>query len=102
MRHKVIATYYVDANTWIEAENQVEQKLAEADQIESEPSSKNPRDMIGYALATKIYDRHNKIFFERSILDNYDDDLEALKKETLHWLENILDEVISTNESSWV
>lgn len=102
MKIKVRATHYVEAPSWEEAERRVEQHLVEPDQIDSEPASRSPRDIAMFAIASKIYEEHNKITFEDELHESYDHKVALLKHHTLIWLEGILDEVISTNEQDWV
>ena len=102
MKFKVTATYYVDAANWVEAENKVENKQELADQIESDPVGKSPRDYIMFGISTKIHDMHNKIFFEPETDKTYEEKLAKLRNEASIWLDNLLEEVIRSNESNWV
>ncbi len=102
MKLKVTAVYYVEAANWESAEQAVEQKLVDADRIESEPAGRAPSDMVKYAVASRIYDTHNKIFFEQELSETYDTKILKLREETLIWIESILEEVIKTNEQEWV
>lgn len=102
MKYKVTGTYYVEDSSWIGAEQQVEQKLVNADQIESDPANKTARDMILYGIASRILEEHNNIFFSTGMNDTYDKKVEVLKAETLNWLDNLLEETIKTNEQNWV
>ena len=102
MRFKVKGIYFVEAPSWFEAEQRVEQKLVEADQIESEPADKTARDMIIYGISTKIYEEHNRIFFDPNIDKSYEEKLERLRQQTTIWVENILEEIIKNNEQGWV
>lgn len=102
MRIKVTATHYVDALTWIEAEKQVEAQLSIPDTIESEPAGMDPRDIVEFAIASKIHDRHNKLFFDSYETDSsYEEQVEILKEQVRDWLSNILDDIISNNEEGW-
>lgn len=102
MKVKVTATHYVEASTWFEAEKQVEQRLSDPDTIESEPAGSDPRDMIIFAIASKIYQEHNKIFFDPEIDKTYEEKLEELKRKITIWLDNTVEDVIKTNEQDWV
>jgi len=102
MKIKVNATYYVEAPTWIEAEQLVEQNLSTPDTIESEPAGSDPRDMVAFAIANKIYSKHNKIFFETDHIETYEQKLEKLKAELGIWIDSIVEDVIKTNEEEWV
>lgn len=102
MKFKIKATYYVEAPSWSEAENRVEQQLVTADQIDSEPADKTARDMIIYGISTKIYEKHNKIFFNPNMDKTYEEKLKSLRSNTSIWLENILEEIIKNNEQGWV
>ena len=99
MRFKVKATYFIDAANWEEAEIQVENNLAEADQIDSEPATKSPTDIITYGIASKISDKHRKIFF--GDIDEYEEKSNELKQITLDWLENLMEEVFASNKENW-
>lgn len=102
MKFKVRATYYVEAPSWTEAEQRVEQKLIDTDQIDSEPADKTARDMVMYGISTKIYNEHNQIFFDPNLDKTYEEKLEILKTKTGIWLENLLEEIVKSNEQSWV
>ena len=102
MKFKVLAKHYVNAPSWFEAEKLVEQNLTKPDSIESEPADKTARDMIIYGISTKIYEKHNKIFFNPNIDKTYEEKLELLKSNTSIWLENILEEIIKNNDQGWV
>lgn len=103
MKYKIKATHFVEAPDWTIAEQIVERNLSEPDQIDSEPVSKSPRDIIMYGLASKIFETHQKIFFESDDYGKtYEQKLESLKAETNIWLNGILNELISNNEEHWV
>jgi len=102
MKYKVTAKHYVEASCWEEAERRVEQGLVEPDQIDSEPANRSPKDIATFAISSKIHKEHRTIFFEDELHDTYDHKLFLLRKETLIWLESMLDEIINTNEQDWV
>ena len=101
MKYKVKAKYFVEAGSWNEAEQQVENGLVEADQIESEPASRHARDIVTFGVSDKIAQSHSKIFFEPVTDKPYDVKVDELRQETIIWMLGILDDIISTNESNW-
>lgn len=103
MKYKVITKSYVEAPSWEEAERRVEQMLVQPDEIESEPASRAPRDLVMFGLSSKIFDEHNKIFFTNEEIDSsYEYKMHKLRKETMIWLEAILEDIIRSNEEDWV
>tara|TARA_Y100000034_G_scaffold136800_1_gene215900 strand:+ start:24307 stop:24615 length:309 start_codon:yes stop_codon:yes gene_type:complete len=100
LKIKVIATHYVEAPTWVEAEQQVEQQLVQPDEIESEPTSHAPKDVVMFGVASKLYNEHNKIYFD-SEPEEYEERVESLKISMMNWLENIVDDIIISNEDEW-
>lgn len=101
MKIKVIATHYIEAQTWVEAEKQVEQHLSNPDGIESEPAGNDPRDMIAFGISDKIYEKHNKLFYDPFANEEYSENVEELKQKVMNWIENIVDDIIKTNEEEW-
>ena len=101
MKYKVTTTSYVEASNWIDAEEQVEKKLIDPDQIDSEPADRTPRDYVMFGISSKISEEHNKIFFDPHITESYEVKVERLKAQMSNWLDNLLEEVIKGNEENW-
>jgi hypothetical protein len=101
MKYKVVTKHFVEASSWIAAEELVEKKLTEPDQIESEPADRTPRDYVMFGISSKIFDEHNKIFFDTHINESYEVKVEKLKAQMSNWLDNLLEEVIKGNEENW-
>lgn len=101
MKYKVRATHYVDAPSWVEAEKRVEQGLSEADAIESEPVSKAPADIVKFGIASKLYDLHFDIYFNNQDDSERATETENLRAETIRWITNIIDDIMSNNEQEW-
>jgi hypothetical protein len=98
MRIKVKATHYVEASNWREAEYKVEQGDSTPVEIESEPMSKSPQDLLHFAISAKLEEEHRKIFFNS---EDYSKDLADLREKMYTWLKNGLELVISNNENLW-
>ena len=100
-RIKVITTHYTDAPNRYIAEERVEQGLVPPDAITSEPATDDPRDIIAFGLAQKIYADHNKIFFNNLTTDEYLEEIGDLSRRTLLYVRHILDDIIVSNEQDW-
>jgi hypothetical protein len=98
---KVLAKYYVDAPSWVEAETLVEQGQVSPDTIESEPGTNTARDIIAFGLSKQIGDEHRKIFFDDDPMHTYEEKKEELAEKTLIWLRTILHEILESNEEHW-
>jgi len=101
MKFKVKTTSFVEATSWRNAEHQIEQQLIDADQIESEPISKSSTDLLIFAITAKIEDMHRKIYFDSNDEEEYKEKLVWLRIKTATWLDNILDDVLASNEEIW-
>jgi hypothetical protein len=100
MKIKVKATHYVEASSWREAEYKVEQGDSTPVEIESEPSSKSPLDLLYFAIAAKLEDEHRKIFFESDGAE-YETKMQELREKMDIWLKNGMEHIISANEFLW-
>lgn len=101
MKIKVKATHYVEAPSWREAEYKVEQGDSTPEEIESEPSSKAPLDLLHYAIAAKLEEEHRKIFFDCADKEDYEANMDKLREEMHIWLTNGLEHIIKSNEYLW-
>lgn len=99
---KVTATYYVNnVSDPMEAESMVELGQVDADRIESEPASQSPKNWVAVAIASKFTEKQRQAFFDNSLASNYSEERKKLKEDIHNWLDNILEEVMESNESNW-
>lgn len=101
MKFKVKTTSFIEATSWRDAEHIIEQQLPDADQIESEPISKSSTDLLIFAITAKVEDMHRKIYFDSNDDEEYKQKLVWLKMKTANWLDNVLNEVLDSNEELW-
>jgi len=98
---KVKAEYKVSASSFEEAELLVEQGQALADEITSEPATKESKDVVSYGLSKKVSNEHSKLFFDLEDPNQYQDKKEELIEHTIIWIRTLLEEILAENEARW-